>query len=203
MGWWIAFTLLVLLGFAPLGIIGEYQSAGANAWLTVGPFRYRIYPRKKVAGSYKRDTGFEKKKEGSAVAQKKKTAGSVSDFLPLVDNVFSLLVDFRKHLQIRILRMHLVLAEEDPCDLAMHYGDAWAALGNLIPLLEQNFRIRKRDMTVSCDFTAEKTKIYAYVHGTISLGGLLWLVIYHGLKGINKFNQLKGKGGANHESEAS
>ena len=203
MGWLIAILLLVLLGFLPLGIIGEYRSTGANAWLTVGPFRYLVYPRKKTADTKKQGADFEKKKEGSAVAKKRKTAGSVSDFLPLADNLFSLLVDFRQRLQIRMLRMHLVLAEEDPCDLAIHYADAWAALGNLIPLLEQNFTIRKRDMSVSCDFTADKTKIYAYIHGTISLGGLLWLMIYHGLKGINKFRKLKGKGGANHESEAS
>lgn len=202
MGWAIALILLLLVGLLPLGIIGEYQAGGANAWLTVGPFRYRMYPKQKAADTKKEDTGFEKKKEGSAVA-KKKSAGSVSDFLPLADNLFSLLVDFRKRLLIRMLRMHLVLAEDNPCDLAIHYGDAWAALGNLIPLLERNFRIRKRDMTVSCDFTADKIKIYAYVHGTISLGWLLWLMIYHGLKGINKFKQLKGKGGANHESEAS
>ena len=203
MGWWIAFLILILLGLTPLGIIGEYQSAGANAWLTIGPFRYHLYPRKKVEDKKKQDSGFEKSKDGSAVAKKKKTAGSVSKFLPLAENLFTLLVDFKTHLQIRMLRMHLVLAEEDPCDLAIHYADAWALLGNLIPLLEQNFHIRKRDMSVSCDFTAENTKIYAYIHGTISLGSLVWLIIYHGLKGINKLKQLKEKGGANHESEAS
>ncbi len=203
MGWWIGFLILVLVGITPLGIIGEYQSAGASAWLTVGPFRYRVYPRRKAADTKKQDNDFEKKKEGSAVAKKKKTAGNVSDFLPLAENLFSLLVEFRKRLQIRILRMHLILAEDDPCDLAIHYADAWVALGNLVPLLERNFRIRKRDMTVSCDFTSDKTKIYAYVHSTISLGWLLWLMIYHGLKGINKFKKLKGKGGTNHESEAS
>ena len=202
MGWIIAIVLLVLVGFMPLGIIGEYHSAGANAWVCIGPFRYRVYPRKEKGKAEEKAAPFEKKKEGSAV-KKKKTAGKLSDFLPLAQNLFDLLVDFRKRLQIRMLRMHLVLAEDDPCDLAIHYANAWAALGNLIPRLEQNFQIKKRDMKVSCDFTADKIKIYAYLHATISLGGLLYLVIYHGLKGINKFRQLKGKGGTNHESEAS
>ncbi len=202
MGWLIALVLLMLIGFLPLGIVGEYQSFGAKAWLCVGPFRYLVFPRQKAKKEKKQAAEFEKTKEGSTV-KKKKSAGVLSDFLPLAENLFHLLIDFRKHLKIRMLRMHLVLAEEDPCDLAIHYADAWAALGNLIPLLERNFQIKKRDMTVSCDFTTNKTKIYAYIHATISLGALLYLVIYHGLKGINKFRQLKGKGGTNHESEAS
>ena len=201
MGWLIALGLLVLVGFVPLGIVGEYQESGAKAWVCVGPLRYCVFPRQKTQKKGKQSVGSKKKKESSAV--KKKTAGSLADFLPLAENLFGLLVDFRKRLKIRMLRMHLVLAEDDPCDLAIHYADAWAALGNLIPLLEQNFQIKKRDMTVSCDFTTNKTKIYAYVHATISLGRLLWLVIFHGLKGIKKFRQLKGKGGTNHESKAS
>ena len=201
MGWLIALAVLVLVGFVPLGIIGEYQDLGANAWVCIGPFRYRVFPRQKAPLKDKKTAGFEKKKQGSAV--KKKSAGNLSDFLPLAENLFDLLIDFRKRLKIPMLRMHLVLAEEDPYDLAIHYANAWAALGNLVPRLEQNFQIKKRDMTVSCDFTANKTKIYAYVYATISLGALLYLVIYHGLKGINKFRQLKGKGGTNHESKAS
>ena len=94
--------------------------------------------------------------------------------------------------------MKLTLAGGDPCDLAVNYGRAWAALGNLLPLLEQVLVIKKRDLVVACDFTADKTFIYAHVDLTITLGRILSLGVLYGIRVLREFIKImnKRKGGA-------
>ena len=99
---------------------------------------------------------------------------------------------FRKH-RIRRLEIKLLLAGDDPCDLAVNYGKAWAATGNLIPLLEEHFIIKKRDVQIACDFTAEETVIYVRADITILLGRLLTLATVHGYRAIREYFKLLKK----------
>ena len=87
------------------------------------------------------------------------------------------------------------MAGGDPCDLAINYGRAWTAIGNLMPRLERVMKIKKRDIAVDCDFMAEHTSVYARIDATISLGGLLYLVVRYGVRALKQFISMK-KGGA-------
>ena len=98
-----------------------------------------------------------------------------------------LLGDFRRKLRIKRLELRLIMAGDDPSNLAMNYGKAWAALGNLIPQLERVFVIKKRDVEVECDFTSNKTLIYARLDLTIILGRLLSLGVYHGVRILRQY----------------
>ena len=122
----------------------------------------------------------------------------MSEFLPIVRAILEFLVDLRHKLRVNLLQLHLVLAEDDPCDLAVHYGDAWAILEGLIPQAERFFIIKKRDLQIDCDFTAEHTRIRARLDLTITLGRLLMVLLFHGskvLREILKIIKLR-KGGA-------
>ena len=133
-----------------------------------------------------------------SAAPKEKKGGSITDFLPLVQLALDLLGDFRRKLRVRRLELLLVMAGDDPCDLAVNYGRAWAAVGNLMPQLERLFVIKKKDVQVACDFTADKTTVFARVDITITLGRLLALVTVYGIKALRewiKINNLR-KGGA-------
>ena len=68
--------------------------------------------------------------------------------------------------------------------MALNYGKAWAALGNLFPLLERAFVIKKRDVEVECDFTADETTVLANVQITITLGRILWLVLRYAVRAL-------------------
>ena len=72
----------------------------------------------------------------------------VTDFLPLVKVVLQFLDGFRRKLRVNVLELKVVLAADDPCDLAVNYGRAWAAVGNLMPSLERVFVIQKRNIEV-------------------------------------------------------
>ena len=80
----------------------------------------------------------------------------------------------------------------------MNYGRARAAVGNLMPQLERIFVIRKRDIDVSCDFTASESRVTARLDATITLGRLLGLAAVYGVRGMKEYLKFskKRKGGA-------
>ena len=223
MGWWITLGVLILLGLIPLGASAKYNADGAVVRLIAGPIRIMLYPRPKKekkpnpkaeAKKAKKEAEKKAKKEAdrkAKAAAKEKTAseknmrplveekgGSWTDFLPLVQVLLQFLDGFRRKLRVNRLELKLIMAGDDPCDLALNYGKAWAAVGNLMPRLERVFVIRKRDVEVECDFTASSTLVIARLDLTITLGRLLGLVLVLAVRGLVKYIQIlnKRKGGA-------
>jgi hypothetical protein len=85
------------------------------------------------------------------------------------------------------LYFRLNLGGGDPADLAINYGKAWAALGNLMPRLEQFLHIQKRDLQVNCDFEASNTTVSADVLLSITIARLLGIALVHGFGILKKF----------------
>ncbi|MGN1016005.1 MAG: DUF2953 domain-containing protein [Faecousia sp.] len=201
MGWLIGLGIVVLLAVLPLGVRICYDCDGIAVTVLAGPVRILVFPRPKKEKKKKEKPKPEKKKTAPSEKEppkKEKAGGSLTDFLPLVKLALELLNDFRRKLRVDNLRLKLVLAGDDPCDLAVNYGRAWAALGNLLPRLERVLVIRKRDLNVECDFTADSTVVTAGLDITITLGRLLALAVVYGLRGLKEFLSIskKRKGGA-------
>ena len=136
-----------------------------------------------------------------ATPKQEEKGGPITDFLPLVNTALDLLNAFRKKLRIDRLELKLIMAADDPCDLAVNYGRAWAAVGNLFPRLERWLVIKKRDVEVECDFEASQTVVIAHVDLTITLGRLFGILIWYGVRALKQFISInnKRKGGNNHE----
>ena len=202
MGWLIAAGVLALLAVLPLGVTAIYSEDGPVARLIVGPIRVQVYPSKgKKDKEEKEEEKDAKPKTAKGKTEKKtdtKKGGSFRDFLPLVKLLMELLGDFRRKLRVKRLELRLIMAEDDPSNLAINYGKAWAALGNLMPQLERVFVIKKRDVEVECDFTSNKTLIFARLDLTITLGRLLSLGVYHGVRILRQYLTIMKtrKGGA-------
>lgn len=202
MGWVIFAGVLLLLAILPLGVWIRYDEAGPLVRVVAGPLKITVFPvRKKKAAAPKKEKApkpesSQKKKEQQPA--KKAKGGSLTDFLPLVKVALDLLGDFRRKLRVDELYLRLILAASDPCDLAVNYGRAWAAVGNLLPQLERFLVIKKRDVAVECDFTASQTLVTAQLKITITLGRLVTLAAVYGFRGLKEFLKLKKKrkGGA-------
>ena len=209
MGWLITLAVLVLLAILPLGAAIQYNSEGFFLKLIAGPVRIPLVPGKK------KDPDEEKKKKEAKKAKKaqkaaaspkqrkaekpkKEKGGPITDFLPIVKTVLDLLNSFRKKLRIKRLDLKMIMAADDPCDLAVNYGRANAAMGNLLPQLEKCFVIKKRNIQVECDFESSQTLIIARADVTITLGWLLGILIFYGFRALKQFLQIKNKrkGGA-------
>ncbi len=198
MGWLIAAAVITLLAIAPLGVWVRYDLDGLLLKLIAGPVKLTLIPGKKKEKPQEEEKKPAKTQVTKSAAPKEKKGGSITDFLPLVQLALDLLGDFRRKLRVRRLELLLVMAGDDPCDLAVNYGRAWAAVGNLMPQLERLFVIKKKDVQVACDFTADKTTVFARVDITITLGRLLALVTVYGIKALREWiniNNLR-KGGA-------
>ena len=130
-----------------------------------------------------------------AQPEQKEKGGSIARFLPFIKLGLKFLGDFRRKLRLDNLYVRLILAGDDPCDLAVNYGRIWAAVGNLMPRLERLFVIKKRDIQVECDFTASETCVVAHLDITITLGRLLALALVYGVRVLIEFLSMKRKGG--------
>ena len=153
MGWLIAAAVITLLAIAPLGVWVRYDLDGLLLKLIAGPVKLTLIPGKKKEKPQEEEKKPAKTQVTKSAAPKEKKGGSITDFLPLVQLALDLLGDFRRKLRVRRLELLLVMAGDDPCDLAVNYGRAWAAVGNLMPQLERFLVIKKRNIEVECDFT--------------------------------------------------
>ncbi len=200
MGWLIALAVLVLLAVLPLGVSALYDSDGPVVRIIAGPLKLKVFPTKKKQKpkKEKKKKEPEKKPPPKANAPKQKSGGNIKDFFPIVGRVLEFLGDFRRKLRVNVLTLNLVLAGDDPCDLAQNYGKACAALGNLWPRLEEFFVIQKRDVQIQCDFEATQTLITARLDISITLGRLIALGGWHGIRIIKELLTIrnKQKGGA-------
>ena len=202
MGWLIAAGVLVLLAILPIGVSIIYNTYGLLGRLIAGPVKITVFPSKKEKEEKKKKEKPQKeakqKAPSASAKSKEKKGGSFTDFLPLVDLALEFLGKFRRKLRVNRLELKLVMAGDDPCDLAVNYGKAWAALGNLMPQLERLFVIKKRNLEVECDFTAEKTLIFARLDLTITIGRILSLGVVYGIRILRQYLKIMKtrKGGA-------
>ena len=217
MGWIIAFGIVLFLAVLPLGVSVRYDAGGARVRVICGPVKFTVFPMPKKEKKEKPKKPSKTKQpspeqapetEGKPLPKppqspkeekpKEKKGGSLLDFVPLVKVALDFLGDFRRKLRVEELYLRLILAASDPCDLAVNYGRAWAAVGNLMPQLERLFVLRKRDVEVECDFTASDTLVIARVDLTMTLGRLLSLAVGYGIRALKEFIHIrnKRKGGA-------
>ena len=201
MGWIIFLAILVLLAVLPLGASVLYDEDGPRVRIVAGPVKFQVFPMKKKpkkAKKAKKEASPKKpKKQKKQTAAKQKsfpkprTGGSWTDFLPLVQVVLDLLNDLRRKLRVNHLMLHMTMAGDDPCDLAVNYGRMNASLAALIAQLERVLVIRKRDVHIDCDFTANETVILARLDLTITLGRILSIAVRYGVRGLMTFLKIK------------
>lgn len=211
MGWGIAAFIFLLIICFPVGASAKYDSDGIVVRIIAGFLRFTIipFPKKKPAAKsaapakkappqQKQQTKPSPSKQPAESSSPKKSGGSLKDFLPLVQVGLGFLNAFRKKLRVDQLELKLIMAGDDPCDLAVNYGRAWAVIDNLLPELERFLVIRKRDLEVECDFCADQTTVIARMDLTITIGRMAGMIIKYGFLALREFLILKKKrkGGA-------
>ena len=130
----ITIVIIAILAMLPLGVKAQYNAFGPRVSLIAGPIRIPLFPKKKKAKKAKESETVKKpaKQEKKQLKREESTkaGGSFTDFMPLIHLVLDFLGDFRRKLRVNRLELKVILAGDDPCDLALNYGRAWAAIGN-------------------------------------------------------------------------
>ena len=70
--------------------------------------------------------------------------------------------------------------------MSMQYGGAWAAIGAILPVLEEGFILGKRELDVDCDFSGGVTTLDAKLDISIGLGRLLLCLVRYSLNTLEK-----------------
>lgn len=196
MGWLIAAAILVALCLLPIRILASYDAVGAKLGVGIGPVRIDVFPQKR-ATKKKPATSSAKKKTSDKATEK--NGGNLTDFLPLLEVVLELVSELHRRLVVKYLEFKLVMTADDPCDLSINYGRAWAAVGNILPVLERFFVLKKRDIDISCDYMSDNSSVYVNIILSISFGRLLLITLMHGSRALKIYTNIinKRKGGAN------
>lgn len=137
-----------------------------------------ILPRpKKVPGGEKPKKPQKPKKEKEKPAgeePKPKKGGTVKLIRDLIPVVLDTLKRFKHKLTIDSLTIIYTADCDDPFDNVMKYGYAWEAIGAVLPLLERNFRVKKRDLEALISFEGTGDTVYADARLTLRV----WEIIY-------------------------
>lgn len=198
MGWMIFGAVVIALAILPLGLSARYDEGGAVVRVIAGPVKIQVFPMKKKPKREKT----EKPREGGAGASKEVSkeaksptkspkGGAWLDFLPLARVALDLLNDLRRKLRVDHLKLHLTMAADDPCDLAVNYGRMNASVSALLAQLDRFLVIKKRDVHIDCDFTASETVVLARLDLTITLGRLLSIAARYGIRAFKAFLNIK------------
>ncbi len=151
---WIVVALgavLALLLVPRVRVRLEYSAKQAFVRVKVLCFSIRIFPKKE---------GKHKQKDQSSAGKKApvgETEPLVSAEILKIEGIVRELLDGAGRLlhavQIDRLDLNAVVASPDVGTTAMLYGGACAAMGLLLPVIENNFRVKQRAIAINADFS--------------------------------------------------
>lgn len=159
---------LILISLIRVGVRAEYDGGQFTVHLRAGPAALRVYPLK------------QKKKKPEKLAkpkpQKKRempeqgTGEKLSLLWELLPVALRAAGSFRRKISVDLLEAHILLAGSDPASVATAFGSANAIIGMVLPLLEQNFHIRQRDIRTAADFQRTHSEVQAKVALSLTVG---------------------------------
>jgi len=174
----LVIALLVVILLSRHGIAVQYDADGLKVDIFLGPVKIKLLPRQK--GKEKRQKKSRKsrseKKPTSQSEPQTERGGKVQLIKDIYAAVRESLYRFRKKLLVNELIIRYQAAGSDPAKVAMMYGYANAAAGAVIPMLEQVFRIKKRSVSVTVDFTTSQPLVFVRLKLSLSILELIYIV---------------------------
>ncbi|NLT14173.1 MAG: DUF2953 domain-containing protein [Clostridiales bacterium] len=158
-------AFLILICFLRVRLLAQYDEDGFILSAYVGPFRKRILPDDK-----KKQRKEKKEKARESVIK----AGRLESLKAQLPSLKQALSRLKRKLLIKELSIHYMAAGADPAATAMYFGAASAGYGMILPLIENNFNIKNRDLRTSVSFEAAEP--YIYVKAILSLA--VWEAVY-------------------------
>ena len=170
-------AFLAILSLLRIGVSAEYADTGIKAKAHVGPFSLTLYPAKrKTEKEKKKKRQEDKEKKKRQKAEEKPKPGVFEELKAQLPAIKTALSRLKRKLLIKELTIYYLAGGEDPAQAALSFGGVSAGYGIITAFLENNFRIKKRDLRANVDFNAEKP--YIYVKLKLSLA--VWEAVYVG-----------------------
>ena len=167
-------TLLIILGIILIilllrfGVAVKYDDNGLRVWVRMGFISLLVYPVKE-----------HKIKKKKKVKKRKEIMkpGNLDELLQILKPIKNSMSRLKRKLLIKRLKITYIAGGNDPSLIAMSYGTANAVFGVIVPMLEENFRIKYRDINLSADFESEKQKIFLDIVISMAVWESIYVVI--------------------------
>ena len=179
----VVLVVLSLIALLRFGVSAVYGEDGIRVNMSIGFITFVLYPKdltpdkeaRKAAKKEKKKLKAEKKAAKKAKERpEEEKPGTLKTLYGMLPEIKKGLGRLRRKLLIKRLTIHFVAAAEDPVKTALIFGASNAAFGAITALLDNGFRIKRRDFRSSADFNG--TQHYIYVKAAISLA--VWEAVY-------------------------
>lgn len=183
----VILAFLVVIAYVKVGITVLWNNA-LTLRLMIGPFRFTLSPGKRQSSGPK-DKSNTPGRKSSRKREKKSPWLQV-----LLSNWEELLCFAGRVLRTPVLNplvLKVTFGGEDPAESALNYGRAWAAIGAIMPLAENSFRIGRREIDVEYDRTASGISVYAKVSLSLRFGQCVRLVVSALILVLRFYRQMK------------
>lgn len=173
---YIILVVIVLILLMPVGVSGGYDFGDVLLKIVAGPVKIQLLPKKAKKGKAKpkKEKAQKAKKDKPKKARPKITIEFITQLVSLGTRALN---RFRKKLSIDHLRIWYLVASDDPCDAAMNYGKANAAVAALRDVLYNAFNVKDEDIRLRVDFTEEKSQFSVMGQMTIRIGQLMFIAL--------------------------
>lgn len=207
MTWWMILLLvaavLVLIGCIPVGIDAAYDGA-ARVRVCIGAVHLTLLPpKKKHRRSAKRKQKQENNEPEHEKPEKNKSGfpADAAQLRRLLELALSVLGQLRRKLRVERLELYVHFGGDDPAQAAIRYGQAWAVIGGLTPLLDRLFVIQRRCIEPRYTPGAQTMRVSGCARITMTIGRALALGLRAGF-GVLKILIKSRKGVVQHESSS-
>ena len=180
----IVLLVLTVLLLVPLGIDGGYSGEKLILRVRIGFLSIRIFPSSEKHAQPKIKKKKVKKRKlkpqrlENAPEKKKRT---FIDYKALVKMGLKTLGRLRKKLHVDYLRLHYIFATDNPFDTALGFGLSSAALGAIMPLVDEAFVIDERDIGTSFDFISDRPAFDCWITLTIHVWEVFYIALAFGI----------------------
>lgn len=150
----IVIIALFFLLTLKVGVRAAYDSVELDFKLQIGVFRFSF--REKTADTKKsKSENTSVKKQG----KRNKRKQLIYALLERRTEIIALVGRVLTSPSIDLLDVNIEVGHADPVECAVRYGQICAAVGAFVPVIENTFVIKKRDVNVNCNFEKEKISV--------------------------------------------
>lgn len=149
--------------------------------------------QKALRKQQKKDKKKPKQDQKEAGQQPKKKGGSLELILELSRVGVAFLGSFRRKLVLENVDVLVRFGGTDPCKIAINYGRAWAGIGCLNPMLENTFKIKKRNLRAEISDDVKSVDVVAALSLYIRIYRILAMGLRYGGQMLRIFLKDKRK----------
>ena len=179
----LAVDILILL--LRVGARLTLDGGGLTLRVIAGPVRLKLLPageeKAKKPKKPKKPKKEEPEKREPPAPEKEKKKPKIKITFELVSTVLKavgeLLGRLRRKISIDRLVLHYTVAAADPADAAMTFGYASAGVNALMPVIENIFKVKERDVGAAVTFDTDQSEIFVDAQLTLAIWEILYIVL--------------------------